>query len=51
MQVLLGAAGEGGGFIFLSTNRKGQSALLLFLLSWEGGGENRGFFFPIFPVS
>jgi len=28
-----GSGGEGGGFIFLSTNRKGQGALLLFLLS------------------
>ncbi len=28
-----GDGGEGGGFIFLSANRKGQSALLLFLLS------------------
>jgi len=33
--------GEGGGFIFLLANRKGQGALLLFLLSvcvWGGGG-------------
>jgi len=32
MQVLLGAAGEGGGFIFLSANKGAQGALLLFLL-------------------
>ncbi len=28
-----GGKGEGGGFIFLLANRKGQGALLLFLLS------------------
>jgi hypothetical protein len=28
-----GGGGEGAGFIFLSANRKGQGALLLFLLS------------------
>ncbi len=28
-----GGGGEGGGFIFLSANRKAQGALLLFLLS------------------
>jgi hypothetical protein len=28
-----GNGGEGGGFYFFSTNRKGQGALLLFLLS------------------
>jgi hypothetical protein len=43
MQVLF----EGGkGFVFLLTNGKAQSALLLFLLSLEGGKE---FFFFILP--
>ncbi len=50
MQVLLGPVGvKGGGFIFLSANRKGQGALLFFFLVRGGGGTED--FFSIFLVS
>jgi len=40
--------GEGGGFIFLSANRKGQGALFLFLLNWGGGTKDFFFSFLCF---